>query len=188
MRKQKESNVYWPPTLCQVLMLCFCAFTHPQKIPLSVAIIGIVVVQLLSRVWLFANLWTAAHQASLSFTISQRLLIHWVDDAIQPSHPLSSPSPPACNLCSTGVFSNESALESPLDSKEIKPVNPKGNQPWIFTRRTDAGAEAPILWPPDAKSHLIFGIVLFIKEKKNTEEIPSFLKVHCQKRAATRPS
>ena len=46
-------------------------------------------------------------------------------------------------------------LESPLDSKEIKPVNPKGNQPWIFTRRTDAEVEAPILWPPDVKSRLI---------------------------------
>ena len=45
-------------------------------------------------------------------------------------------------------------LESPLDSKEIKPANPKGNQPWIFIGRTDAEAEAPILWPPDAKSQL----------------------------------
>ena len=45
-------------------------------------------------------------------------------------------------------------LESPLDSKEIKPVHPKGNQPWIFTGRTDA--EASILWPPDAKSWLIW--------------------------------
>ena len=49
----------------------------------------------------------------------------------------------------------EKPLESPLDSsKEIKPVNPKGNQPWIFIRRTDAEAEAPILWPPDVKSQL----------------------------------
>ena len=46
----------------------------------------------------------------------------------------------------------EKALESPLDTKEIKPVNPKGNQPWILIGRTDA--EAPILWPPDAKSQL----------------------------------
>ena len=46
----------------------------------------------------------------------------------------------------------EKALESPPDSKEIKPVNPKGNQPWIFTGRTDAEAEAPRLWPPDVKS------------------------------------
>ena len=45
----------------------------------------------------------------------------------------------------------EKILESLLDSKEVKPVNPKGNQPWIFTGRTDAEAEAPILWPPDAK-------------------------------------
>ena len=48
----------------------------------------------------------------------------------------------------------EKTLESPLDCKEIKPVNHKGNQPWIFIGRTDAEAEAPILWPPDAKSQL----------------------------------
>ena len=46
-------------------------------------------------------------------------------------------------------------LESPLDCKEIKPVNPKGNQSWISIGRTDAKAEVPILWPPDAKSRLI---------------------------------
>ena len=46
-------------------------------------------------------------------------------------------------------------LQSPLDSKQIKPVNPKGNQPWIFIGKTDAEAEAPILRPPDAKSWLI---------------------------------
>ena len=49
----------------------------------------------------------------------------------------------------------EKTLESPLDCKEIKPINPKGNQPWIFTGRTDAEAETPILWPPGAKSQLI---------------------------------
>ena len=49
----------------------------------------------------------------------------------------------------------EKTLESSLDYKEIKPVNPKGNQPWIFIGRTDAEAEAPILWPPDVKSWLI---------------------------------
>ena len=49
----------------------------------------------------------------------------------------------------------EKTLESPLDCKEIQPVNPKENQPWIFIGRTDAEAEAPILWPPDAKSRLI---------------------------------
>ena len=45
-------------------------------------------------------------------------------------------------------------IESPLDSKEIKPVSPKVNQQWIFIGRTDAEAEAPILWPLDAKSWL----------------------------------
>ena len=49
----------------------------------------------------------------------------------------------------------EKTLESPLDCKEIKPVNPKGNQPWLFIGRTDAEAEAPIIWPPDAHSRLI---------------------------------
>ena len=48
----------------------------------------------------------------------------------------------------------EKTLESPLDCKEIKPVNPKGNQPRVFTARTVAEAEAPILWPPDVKCQL----------------------------------
>ena len=47
------------------------------------------------------------------------------------------------------------SLENPVDCKEIKPINPKGNQSWIFIGGTDAEAEAPILWPPDAKSLLI---------------------------------
>ena len=47
-------------------------------------------------------------------------------------------------------------LKSPLDSKEIKPIQPKGNQSWIFIGRTDAEAETPILWPPDAKNWLIW--------------------------------
>ena len=47
----------------------------------------------------------------------------------------------------------EKTIESPLDSKEIKPINPKGSQPWIFIERTDV--EIPILWPPDMKSQLI---------------------------------
>ena len=49
----------------------------------------------------------------------------------------------------------EKTLESLLDSKEIKPINPKGSQLWTFIRRTDNEAEAPKLWPPDAKSWLI---------------------------------
>ena len=48
----------------------------------------------------------------------------------------------------------EKTLESPLDCREIKPVHPKGNQSWIFIRRTDAETEVPIQWPPDAKNSL----------------------------------
>ena len=58
------------------------------------------------------------------------------------------------NLCFQIVVLEET-LESPLDSKEIKPVNPKRNQSWIFIGRSDAEAEAPVLWPPDAKNWLI---------------------------------
>ena len=50
----------------------------------------------------------------------------------------------------------EKSLESPLYCKEIKPVNPKGDQSWIFIGRTDAEAETPILWPPAAKNWLIW--------------------------------
>ena len=50
----------------------------------------------------------------------------------------------------------EKTLESLLDCKEIKPVHPKGNQPWMFTGRTDVEAEIPVFWPPDAKSWLIW--------------------------------
>ena len=57
------------------------------------------------------------------------------------------------NWCSQTVVL-EKTLESPLDCKEIKPINPKGNQPWIFIGRTDADSEAPILWPHDAKKWL----------------------------------
>ena len=57
------------------------------------------------------------------------------------------------NWCFT-IVALDKTLESPLDSKEIKPFNPKGNQPWIFIERTGAVDEAPILWPLDVKSQL----------------------------------
>ena len=53
-----------------------------------------------------------------------------------------------------GTAMLEKTLGSPLDCEEIQPVNPKGNQPWVFLGRTDGEAEAPILWLPDAKSQL----------------------------------
>ena len=69
----------------------------------------------------------------------------------------------------------EKTLESPLYCKEIQPVNPKGNQSWIFFGRTDAEAETPILWPPDAKNWLIVkdpdaGKDWRQKEKRMTED------------------
>ena len=50
----------------------------------------------------------------------------------------------------------ENTFESPMDGKEIQPVHPKGNQSWVFNRRTDAEAETLILWPPDVKNWLIW--------------------------------
>ena len=58
------------------------------------------------------------------------------------------------NLCFWTVVL-EKTLESPLDCKEIQPVHPKGDKPWVFIGRTDVEAEAPILWPPHAKSWLV---------------------------------
>ena len=57
-----------------------------------------------------------------------------------------------CLLLGRKAMVLEKTLESPLDCKEIKQVNPKGNQTWIFIGRTDAEAETPILWPPDVKN------------------------------------
>ena len=57
----------------------------------------------------------------------------------------------------------EKTFESPLVNKEIKPVNPKRDQPWIFIWRSDADAEVPILWPPDVKSQLIGKILMLGK-------------------------
>ena len=69
----------------------------------------------------------------------------------------------------------EKTLESPLDCKEIQPVNPKGNQSWIFIGKTDAEAEAPVLWSPDVKSWLIgkdpdIGKDWRPEEKRTTED------------------
>ena len=58
--------------------------------------------------------------------------------------------------CCFWIVVLEKTLESPFDCKEIQPVHPKGNQSWIFFGRTDVEAETPILWPPDAKSWLIW--------------------------------
>ena len=64
----------------------------------------------------------------------------------------------------------EKTLESPLDCKEIKPVNLKENQPWIFIARTDAKAEVPIIWPPDTKSWLIRNDLDAMKDWRQKEK------------------
>ena len=64
----------------------------------------------------------------------------------------------------------EKTLESPLDSKEIKTVNPEGNQHWIFIGRTDAEAEAPTLWPLDVKSWFIRKDSYFLKDWRQEEK------------------
>ena len=77
------------------------------------------------------------------------------------------------NQCFWNVL--EKTLDSPLDCREIKPVNPEGNQPWIFIGRTDIEAKVPILWPIDAKSQLIWkdpdaGIDRRQEDKETTED------------------
>ena len=59
---------------------------------------------------------------------------------------------PRASLCFSTVVL-EKTLENPLDCRVIQPVHPKGDQSWVFIGRTDAEAETPILWPPDAKSY-----------------------------------
>ena len=72
-----------------------------------------------------------------------------VDSLISGSSAISKSS---FYICKNLVL--EKTLESPLECKEIKPLNPKGNQFWIFIGSTDAEAEAPVLWPSDPKSQL----------------------------------
>ena len=64
----------------------------------------------------------------------------------------------------------EKTLKSPLDCKEIQPVHPKGDQSWIFTGRTHAEAEAPILWPPDVKNWLIWKYPTYCWERFKARE------------------
>ena len=67
------------------------------------------------------------------------------------------------------IVALEKTLESPLDCKEIQPVNPKGNRRWIFIGRTDAEAETPVLWPPDEEE--LFGKTLMQERLKAEGEV-----------------
>ena len=105
----------------------------------------------LSRVQLLATPWTAAYQAPLPMGFSRQE--YWSGVPL-PMWELDHKKRWVLkNWCFwTVVLVN--TLESALDCKEIRPVDPKGNQPWIFIGRTYAEVEAPILWPPDIKSWL----------------------------------
>ena len=136
-----------------------------------------------SRVWLCVTPQTAAHQAPVPGILQARTLewvairrgqkkklCLWLQFALTPA---TVPSFLTCKEiqimnyrrsdCLSQTLANkilEKTLESHLGSKEVKPVNPKGNQPWIFRDeywifRVFVPAEAPIIWPPDAKSWLI---------------------------------
>ena len=107
--------------------------------------------------------WWTGKSGMLQPMGSQRVRHNWVTELSQ-SHGFSS-SHIWCaswahnegwmikNWC-FWILLLEKTLESPLDCKKIQPVHPKGNQPWLFIGRTNAEAEAPVLWPPDVKSWL----------------------------------
>ena len=118
-------------------------------------------VKSLSRIRLLATPWTAAYQAPLSMGFSRQE--YW--SGVPLSYGFSGShewirkldykeSWALKNWCFWTVVL-EKTPETPLDCKEIQSINPKGNQSWIFIGSTGAEAEAPILWPPDAKSPLI---------------------------------
>ena len=108
------------------------------------------------------RLWSSSNQFP-RFRVSRFLKIKYEDNfSGAKKHSMDFPIPTSHhkegwvpeNRCFWTVVL-EKTHESPLDSKEIKPVNLKGNQSWIFIGKTGAEAESPILWPPDAKSWLI---------------------------------
>ena len=151
----------------------------------------------LSNVQLFATLWTVAYQTPLSMGFSRQdtgVGCHFLLQEIFLTQGLKLRLPHCrqmlYRLSHQGSHQEESwvlknwcfwtvmlerTLESPLDCKKIQPVHPRGDQSWIFIGRTDAEAETPILWPPDAKNWLIWkdpdaGKDQRRKEKGTTED------------------
>ena len=90
------------------------------------------------------------HQVTSKDNATKRLIINQI--VIEYSNPLPLPSHHRLQFNNSGLtVVLEKTLESPLDSKEIQPVHPNGNQSLVFIGRTDAEVEVPILWPPDVK-------------------------------------
>ena len=113
------------------------------------------------EIWLWGAGWLVNQDGTGKICLTQLTVSFWVAALL-----IDLLMPVLCNNSITNsiavitkcVIINcgaEKTLESPLNSKETKPVHPKGNQPWIFFQRTDAKAETPILWPPDVKNWLI---------------------------------
>ena len=176
----KSRDIILPAKVCIIKAMVFPVIMYACE---SWAIKkAICMLSCFSCVQLFATLWTIAHQASLSRAFSTQeywsglpyplagalpnlgtestILIHflrllyWQAGSL-PEAPLGKPKEgwTPKNWCFWIVLLQKT-LENPLDSKEIKAVNPKGNQPWIFIARIYADAEAPVLWPPNVKSWL----------------------------------
>ena len=119
---------------------CFQLMCLPQRVHTLERVFvtsQLFVVQSLSRVWLFATQWTAAHKASLSFTISwstAQVHVHGVCDAIQPSHPLSSPPPPAFSLSQNQSFPMSQLFTSggqSIGASGLAPIPSKNIQAWF---------------------------------------------------------
>ena len=110
-----------------------------NKVDINMMII--VVVQLLTPIWLFATPWTAASYISLSITISQSLLrthVHWVDDAIQASHPLLSPSSPALTLSQhQGIFQSALCIRWPKYWSFSFSISPSNEYSELISFRID---------------------------------------------------
>ena len=142
---------------------------------------------MLSHVWLFATPWTVAPQAPLPMWFSRQEYWNGLpfpslgdipNPSIKPrSSALQADSLPSEPQGENWVLKNgclqimvlETTLESPLDSKEIKPVNPKRNPPWIVIGRTDAETEGPILWPPDQRAYSLEKTTLLAKTETGGE-------------------
>ena len=125
----------------------WCMFSKPSSIHCMIILLSFLNFILLWIIFIFNNLSHFANKGpySKSYGFSSSHIWMWELDHKE-GWALK-------NWC-FWIMVLEKTLESPLDCKEIKLVNPKGNQHWIFIRRTDAEAEAPILWPPDVKSWL----------------------------------
>ena len=109
----------------------------------------------MAAVTICTDFGTPKNSLSLFPLFPHLFAVKWWDMLLLQYSKIMSYSESISTICTNIVsFAFEKTLESPLDCKEIKPISLKGNQPWIFIGRTDAEAEALILWTPDVNSWL----------------------------------